>query len=91
MSAGEVLVRKCVFPRYTAVNVWDFTVSVELVIVACPALFSTAEPTTVVPSWKVTVPAGTAIAEPTVAVKVTACPRVDGLTSDISAVVVLAL
>jgi hypothetical protein len=45
----------------------------------------------VVPSLKVTVPVG--VPEPcgvTVAVKVTGCPKTDGLTDEVTAVVVVA-
>jgi hypothetical protein len=56
---------------------------------ACPAVFSVLDPRTTFPSRKVTVPVGTPPAEVTVAVKVTVCPRRDGLREDVRVVVVL--
>ena len=50
-----------------------------------------AVPSTVLPVLNFTVPVGTAVLELTVAVKVTLCPTADGFTSEVSAVVVVAL
>ena len=49
-----------------------------------------AVPSNVLPRLNFTVPVGTAVPELTVAVKVTFCPTVDGLTSDVNDMVVLA-
>src|SRR5688572_31266336 len=81
-------------PEYTAVIVCDPTVNADVFIVATPTLKATGAPTGVPLSRNCTVPLGvpapgaTAL---TVAVKVTACPTTDGLTDEVTAVVVLAL
>jgi hypothetical protein len=59
--------------------------------VALPAEFRLLEPRTFVPSENVTVPVGVPAAAVTVAVKVTDCPRFDGLREDVRVVVVVAL
>ena len=67
------------------------TPSVAVVKVATPAAFSVPVPSGVVPSRKVMVPAGVVgvgPATPTVAVKVTAWPRVDGFADETTVVVV---
>ena len=61
---------------------------------ATPLLLSVPVPSVVEPSLKVTVPPGMpppGDAAVTVAVKVTACPTVDGLTEEVRAVAVFAL
>ena len=61
--------------------------SVEVLNVALP-LLSVPEPSVVVPSLKVTVPVGVPPVEVTVAVKVTAAPKVDGFSEDFRVVFV---
>src|SRR5215467_1784966 len=65
--------------------VWLPTVSEEVVTAAVPAARGTA-PITVAPSLKVTVPVGVPTLLVTVAVKVTACPTLLGLSDDTSVV-----
>src|SRR5580700_8661120 len=64
--------------------------SVEIVRVATPLLLRLQLPMFAVPSQKVTVPAGMSLKPPevTVAVKVTDCPELDGLSEEARAVVV---
>ena len=65
--------------------------SVEVVKAATPPL-SARVPSVVVPSLKVTLPAGVpVVVDFTVAVKVTVSPEVDGFADDTTLVVVLAL
>src|SRR3989442_4893679 len=69
----------------------------KLAVVKPPDVARDAVPSLVLPSWKVTVPAGVAAAvlpgmlTLTVAVKVTLCPAADGLTDDVTLTVVAAL
>jgi hypothetical protein len=65
---------------------WLPTLSEDVVNVACPAPLSVPVPSVVAPSLNVTVPVG--FDPVTVAVKVTACPRVLGFCEDCSVVVV---
>ena len=67
---------------------WDPTERLDVANEAVP-LVSVLEPSTVVPSRKVTVPV--ARDGDTVAVKVTVCPRPDGFRLDFTVVVVLAV
>src|SRR5260221_1960375 len=67
--------------------VWVPSVSEEVVNAAAPAA-SAAVPITVAPSLNVTVPVGVPAPLLTVAVNVTACPTLLGLTEDARAVVV---
>src|SRR4030088_574961 len=76
-----------------AVMLWLPTPAYVTAHVAVPATMAwlTQPPMLTPPSWKVTVPVG--VPEPgglavTVAVKVTLCPETDGLTEELSAVVV---
>ena len=64
--------------------------SAAVVSVAWPLASSVALPRVVAPSWKVTVPVGVPTPALTVAVKVTACPYVEGLAPLLSAVEVTA-
>jgi hypothetical protein len=67
------------------------TVSEEVAKVATPLLFGAPEPSRVVPSKKVTVPAGVPVPggiAVTVAVKVTVPPGAEGFTSTVSTVAV---
>lgn len=64
----------------------DPTVRVEIENVATPAV-SVPVPSVVAPSRNVTVPVGVPPVPVTVAVKVTDCPFCEGLTDDVSAVV----
>ncbi len=69
------------------------TVSVLVVNIAWPELFSVPLPRVVGPSSKVTVPLGVTPMEPfavTVAVKVTDCPDTEGLAEELTNVVVRA-
>ena len=68
--------------------------SVETAIDALPVAFNVAVPIAVVPSMNVTEPVGTPVAGATgatVAVRVTACPTVEGLGVVVRVVVVWAL
>ena len=65
--------------------------SVETTIDAWPVASSVAVPIVVAPSLNVTSPAGTPVAGATgatVAVSVTACPAIEGLSDEVSVVVV---
>src|SRR6185436_13737334 len=76
-------------PVKAAVRVWLPTESAVVLNAACPEpLTGTLEAHVVAPSVKVTVPAGTPLPEVTVAVKVTDCPKADGLGAEASAVLV---
>ena len=71
---------------------WLPTDKDEGVNIACPLPFSVPEPSTFVPSLKVTIPVGVPVVDDfTVAVKVTGCPKLEGFSDDVTAVVVLAL
>ena len=78
-----------VAPPYAAVIEWLPLDRLEVLKFACPARFNVLDPRTTFPSRKVTVPVGTPPAEVTVAVKVTVCPRRDGLREEERVVVVL--
>lgn len=66
----------------------DPPVNAEVVKVAIP-LARIPLPIDVLPSLNVTLPVGVPAPEATVAVNVTVCPKIDGLGSDVRAVVVL--
>jgi hypothetical protein len=87
-----VLGLKLVSPPYSAVMVCVPAESAEVAHAACSADKATFEQIGVTPSLKVMLPVGlpaeTAL---TVAVKVTACPTVDGFAEEISAVCVFDL
>src|SRR5579872_4105966 len=85
---ADVLVTKFAFPTYTAVIVCVPMVKAFVVKVATPLPFRVPLPITVVPFLKLTVPAGVPPAEATVAVKVTSWCQDDGLTEDVTVVVV---
>lgn len=75
-----------------AVMVLVPAVKAEVLNAACPELSTgTLLASTVLPSLKVTEPDGTPPLEVTVAVKVTDCPKTDGLGDDASVVVVAKL
>lgn len=78
------------FPAYTAVIGCVPLASDEVLNVALPPL-RVPVPSMSVPSLKVTVPVGVPPVEETVAVKVTAVPKVDGFKDEMSAVEVFAL
>ena len=86
----DVLVPKLESPAYTALTLSVPPVSVEIVRVADPEL-KVPVPNTFVPCRNVTPsPSGGAPSvDVTTAVKLTACPKVDGLSEDESLVVVL--
>ena len=89
-----MLVRKFVLPPYTAVIEWLPLFKFETERVACPDAFKVLEPSVLVPSLKVTVPVGTAVPgalATTVAVNVTDWPLCDGLSDDVTPVVVASL
>lgn len=89
-----MLVRKLELPPYTAVIEWLPLFKFEIEKVACPDEFKVLEPSVLVPSLKVTVPVGTAVPgalATTVAVKVTDWPLFDGLSEDVTVVVVASL
>src|SRR5689334_18836503 len=73
-------------PEYSAVMVCVATLRLEVMNVAVPADSVTALPSATPPSLNVTVPV--ASEGLTVAVKVTAAPKVEGLSDDMSVVVV---
>jgi len=84
-SAVELAKAKAASPPYLAVMVWDPTLSPVLVNVATPLAFSVPVPSVVLPSKKVTVPVGVAVAGATaltVAVKRTGWPKTEGLTDE---------
>lgn len=81
-------------PPYTAVMEWLPLFKFETERVACPDAFKVLEPSVRVPSLKVTVPVGTAVPgalATTVAVKVTDWPLCDGLSEEVTVVVVPSL
>src|SRR5262249_12050905 len=91
---AEVLVRNPELPPYTAVVGWVPWLSVEVVNAACPAASRVAVPRVLFLSLKVTVPVGMAVPGAlavTVAVKVTACPWCEGLSEEVTVVVVPSL
>jgi hypothetical protein len=87
-----VLGAKFESPLYAAVIACVPTVSVLVESVATPLLLRVEVPRLVEPSRKLTVPVGTPLSNPgcgvTVAVKVTDCPKPDGLRDDASAAIV---
>src|SRR6266516_4415702 len=93
VSTALVLVLKFASPPYDAVIEGDPTANVEVVNVAVPP-DRVPVPSVVAPSRKVTVPLGLpapGATGATVAVKVTLCPKTDGLADEATVVVVLAL
>ena len=88
VAAAEVLAAKPVVPEKEAVSAWVPTPS-DTVRVAWPVALSGAEPSTVLPSRKVTVPVGVPAREVTVAVSVTICPKT-AVAVDVLSVVVVA-
>src|SRR5580658_7967128 len=84
----DVLPVKLLSPLYTALTEWSPTVSARVANVALPP-WSGDVPRVVEPLLNVTVPAG--VPEPcevAVAVSVTACPKLEGLSDELSVVVV---
>ncbi len=84
---------KFVSPLYLAVIEWDPTVNALVANVAWPVASRLPLPRVLVPSRNVTVPVGVPVPggfTVTVAVKVTDWPKTDGLTDDVSVVVVAA-
>jgi len=93
VMAVEVLPLKLLSPPYVTVIVWLPTESNEVANVALPAL-KLAVPNVAAPSRNVTVPVGVPVAGATaltVAVKVTAWPKTDGFTDEVTVVKLLAL
>jgi hypothetical protein len=88
VTTAEVLGRNVALPPYSAVSGRVPTASVETDIEALP-LTSVAAPSTVEPSRNVTVPVGTPVAAVTVALRVTACPVVEGFGVEVRVVVVV--
>ena len=88
VSVEEVLALKLLSPPYTAVMEWLPRLSVLMANVAVPA-DRVPVPSVVAPSLKVTVPVGVTTKPVTVAVNVTGCPNVLGLTDEATAVVLL--
>ena len=89
-----MLVRKLELPPYTAVMEWLPLFKFEIEKVAWPDAFKVLDPSVLLPSLKVTVPVGTAVpgALPTtIAVKVTDWPLFDGLSEEVTVVVVASL
>jgi hypothetical protein len=85
----EVLPAKLASPVYTAVIEWLPVASALVVNVAAAEAFNAPVPSVVAPSLNVTLPVGVpAIVEVIVAVNVTDCPNVDGLTDEMTAVTV---
>ena len=89
-----MLVRKFAPPPYTAVIEWLPLFKFEIERVACPDAFKVLEPSDLLPSLKVTGPVGIAVPgalATTVAVKVTSWPLFDGLSDEVTVVVVASL
>jgi hypothetical protein len=86
-STAEVLAEIVPLPLYVAVIEWEPVINDAVVNAACPAEFSVTVAIIVPLSLNVTVPVGTPAEEVTVAVNVTDCPEADGLTDELSAVV----
>src|SRR5690242_16279614 len=78
---AEVLPVKFVSPSYIAVIVCDPALRAEVLRVATPA-FRAPVPSELEPSLKVTEPVGVPLFDDTVAVNVTACPYVLGVSED---------
>jgi len=91
VRAADVLPAKLASPPYTAVMGWVPTVSVVVVKVATAAPFSVPVPRVVPPSLNVTVPVGVPAPAVTVnvAVNVTDCPKLDGFTEEVSALLIV--
>src|SRR5262245_39031226 len=87
LAAAEVLLAKPVTPKKVAVSEWVPTNS-DVVRVALPVVSSGAEPSSVLPSLKKTVPIGVPAGEVTVAVSVSSCPRTAFVSDELSVVVV---
>src|SRR5262245_11060529 len=85
--AAEVLAAKPLTPKKDAVSAWVPTNS-DVGRVARPAVSSGAEPSSVLPSWKKTVPIGVPAGEVTVAVSVSNCPTTAVAVDVLSVVVV---
>jgi hypothetical protein len=83
-----VLEAKFESPMYTPKIEWVPSAREDVVKVAWADAFSVPEPSTVDPSWKVTVPVGVPLADVTVAVKVTDCPELEGFEDETNEVVV---
>ena len=78
-------------PPYTAVIEWLLLFKFETEKVACPDVFKVLEPSVLLPSLKVTVPVGIAVPgalATTVAVKVTNWFFFDGLSEEVTVLVV---
>ena len=73
-SGKDVLPLWLALPPYTAVIEWAPPARLEMGKVATPLASSDDEPRVVLPSLKVTLPAGVPAKDATVAVKVTDCP-----------------
>src|SRR6516165_10367764 len=86
-TAAEVLAAKPLTPKKEAVSAWVPTNS-DVGRVARPAASSGAEPSSVLPSRKKTVPIGVPVWEPTVAVSVSICPKTAVAVDVLSVVVV---
>jgi hypothetical protein len=86
VTTVDVLVAKFESPEYFAVIECDPTASVDVANVATPEL-SVPVPSVVAPSRNVTVPVGVPPVPVTVAVNVTDWPAVEGLTEEVSVVV----
>ena len=87
-TAAEVLSAKPLVPKKEAVSAWVPMPS-DTGMVAWPAASSGAEPRTVLPSRKMTVPIGVPAWELTVAVSVSICPKT-AVAVDVLSVVVVA-
>ncbi len=87
VTTAEVLPAKAAFAEYVAVMEWEPTTRSGVVKVAWPAARAPV-PMAAAPSKNVTVPVGVPDALLTVAVKVTACPNTDGLSEEITLVLV---
>jgi hypothetical protein len=91
-TAELVLVTKLTSPPYSAVMLYALpTAKVDVLNVANPLPFKVPVPSVVKPFLKVMVPVGVPEEPVTVAVKVTDCPKTEGFTKDVNAVVVFAL
>src|SRR6516165_5877878 len=87
VAAAEVLAAKPLTPKKEAVSAWVPTNS-DVGRVAWPVPSSGAEPSSVLPSLKKTVPIGVPAGEVTVAVSVSICPTTAVASDELSVVVV---
>ena len=89
VRVADVLPSQFTPPLYVALKLWLPTARLLSVNLAVPELVGL-DPSTTLPSRKVTVPVGTEFVAVTVAVRVTAWLKTDGFGEEVSAVLVVA-